>query len=102
MAGPKPLDRDKLFTIPRATAAEVAHEALFPVQNRQPHEMVAGAAVLFAAICNRVGIDPHDAHSFAMRLLKPEEFDKRTNDSLQSLRDFAGIHIKGDTNVSIS
>ncbi|MEW6121265.1 MAG: hypothetical protein AB1698_01530 [Pseudomonadota bacterium] len=102
MAGPQPLDRDKLFTINRATAAEAAHEALFPIQEKPPHAMVAGIAVLFAAVCNRTGVDPHDAHTFAMRLLKPEAFDKKTNDSLQSLRDFAGIHIKGDQDVSIS
>jgi len=102
MASPKPLNRDALFTLSRETAAEVAHEALFPVQSRRPHEMVAGVAVLFAAICTRCGLDPQEVHTLGSRMLRPEKFHKKANDSLQSLRDFAGIHIAGETDVTIS
>lgn len=103
MAAPRPFDRDALYVqTKRNTAADVAHEALFPIQSRPPHEMVAGVAVLFSAICNRVGLDPQDVHGLGMRMLRDEDFHTKTNASLQSLRDFAGIHIAGDPDVSIS
>jgi len=96
------LDRDALMLVNRDVAAACAHEALFPIQSMQPHEIVAGAAVLFAAICSRVGLDPEEVHGIGLRILREEDFHQKTNASLQSLRDFAGLRIKGDANVSIA
>lgn len=96
------LNRDALLMIPRETAARIAHEALFPVQNLKPHEMVAGVALLFAAITHRAGIDPQEAHKLGLRILRDQPLHQQANASLQSLKDFAGLRIKGDRNVSIS
>lgn len=95
------LDRDHLMMIPRGLAAQRALEALHPIQNGTPHEMVAGVAVLFATLCSRVGLDPEEMHALGLKLLRDEDHHKQTNDALQSLRDFAGIRVKGDRDVSI-
>lgn len=93
------LNRDALHMLPRERAAQVAHEALFPLQNLKPHEMVAGLGLLFATICHRVQIDPEEVHRLGLRILRDEPMHRQTNDSLQSLKDFAGLRIKGDRNV---
>lgn len=102
----RPLDKDRLAMIPRHKAANAAHEALFPIQSKTPEEMVAGAAVLFATICDRCRLDPEEMVRIARRILRDPDGqlggDKRNNDSLQSLRDFAGIRIMGERHVSIS
>lgn len=96
------LQRDSLFAIPRLKAAEAAFEALHPVQNLRPEPMVAGVAVLFAALCHRVGLEPQEVHSLGLKILYADDPFSRTNDILQSLRDFAGIRIKGDETVGFS
>lgn len=88
--------------MPRGVAADTAHEALFPIQHRRPTEMVAGVAVLFATICARTGLDPQELHTLGSKMLRDQEFHRAVNDSLQSLRDFAGIRIAGDKDVSIA
>jgi len=101
----RPLDKDRLYMIPRRWAADCAHEALFPVQSKQPEVMVAGVAVLFAAIVTRCGIDPEDAYRMGLKLLRdPDQLggDRGTSSSLQSLKDFAGIRINGERHVSIA
>lgn len=94
-------DKDALSMLARETAADAAHEALFPLQHRPPAEIVAGAAVLFAAICHRVGLDPQETHAVGMKMLRDQDHHRGANNSLQSLRDFAGIRIAGDRDVSI-
>lgn len=100
-----PLDRDRLHMVPRTLAAKAAHEALFSIQDLRPDVLVAGVAVLFAALVARCGMDPQEMHLLGLRILRdPDEQlggDKRNNASLQSLRDFAGIRIMGERNVSI-
>ena len=91
----RPLDRDKLSMVPREAGIEAAYEALFPIQDRAPEPMMAGVAVLFAAICNRTGTDPEDMHRLGMKLLRYQEGSLKTNNAVQSLRDFAGLRIAG-------
>lgn len=100
---PTPLDGDKLAMVPRIQAASAAHLALFGIQDERPEVMVMGAAVLFTALCHRCGLDPEALHTMGRRvLLADQDFHRETNDSLQSLRDFAGLRVKGDREVSIS
>lgn len=100
-----PLNRDRLHMVPRSLAVAAAHEALFPIQDKRPDVMVAGVAVLFAALAARCGVDPQELYVIGRRILRdPDEQlggDKHNNASLQSLRDFAGIRIMGERNVSI-
>lgn len=85
------IDKDRLYSLPRDKAAEVAHGALFPIQERPNFEQIAGLAVLFAAFCNRLQLDPQEMHSIGMRMLRDEPFHHKGNAQIDSLRDFAGI-----------
>lgn len=98
----RPFDYHTMTMLPRQVAADAAHAALDGVQQRSPEEIVLGVALLFAAISRRVGVDPAQVYAMATRVLDHEPHHRRANDSLQSLQDFAGIRIKGDTHVSIS
>lgn len=102
----RPLNKDALAMVPRRRAADAAHEALFPVQSKPPEIMVAGVAVLFAAVAQRCGLDPEELHRLGRKILRdPDEQlggDRGSNQSLQSLRDFCGIRIMGERHVSVS
>lgn len=98
----RPLSKDRLAMLPRGTAARAAHQALNGLQREPPEVMVAGAALLFAAIVNRCGLDPQEMHHLGLRMMRDQEAHKLDNDSLQSLRDFAGIRIMGEKHVSIA
>lgn len=98
----RPLDRDKLTMMPRGEAARVAHLALSEIQGEAPELMVLGAAVLFATLCQRCNLSAQDVHHMAHKVLTDQEGFRRDNASLQSLRDFAGIRIMGEREVSIT
>lgn len=92
----RPFDRDKFHMVPRIQAAAAAQLALFQVQDEEPEVMALGVAVLFAALSARTGMDPHDLFTAGHRVLHGHDFgDRKTNDSLQSLRDFAGLRVAG-------
>jgi hypothetical protein len=89
---------------PRRQAADTAHEALFPIQDKRPEVLMAGVAVLFAAFCIRCGEDPEAMFRLGTRILRDPDVeggDRGSNGSLQSLKDFAGIRIMGERHVSI-
>lgn len=96
-----PLDRDKLSMVPRHQAADAAFLALDAIQEEQPEVMMMGAGVLFAALTQRTGLDPYALYQMGQKVLTDEDFHRKTNASLQSLRDFAGLRIMGQE-VSIS
>jgi hypothetical protein len=101
----RPLNKDRLMMFPRAWAARAAHEALFPIQDMQPEEMVAGVALLFAAVASRCQLDPSELHKMGMKMLRAptqQGGDRGTNGLIQSLQDFAGIRIMGEPDVSIA
>jgi hypothetical protein len=99
---PTPIDRDRLFSTTRDAAVAAAFNSLTHIQNLPPEEMTAGLGLLFAAVCERAGIDAQDLHTLGARMLKaPNEFHLKENGALQSLRDFAGIRVKGDRDVSV-
>lgn len=96
-----PLNRDKLFMMPRDEAARLAFEALHPLQNLKPEEMMAGLAVLFATVCQRVGQPADEMHALGLKVLEaPAEHHYKTNSMLQTLKDFAGLRVAGQ-NVTI-
>lgn len=91
------LDKDKVAMVPRQEAARIALAALSPIQDERPEMIVLGAAVLFAAMCSRCGIDARDVHEMAKRVIKSPMFgDKATSATLEVLRDFAGARIMGE------
>ena len=96
------LDRDRLLMFPRDKAALGAHEALNGINRLENEELVASLAVLFAAVTHRAGLDPQEVHHLGLKMLRDEDFHKKANDALQSLRDFAGIQVKGDQDVVIA
>lgn len=101
----RPLDKDALSMLPRKRAVTVAHEMLFPIQNKMPEEMLGGVALFFAVLCKRCGVDPEDMHRMGMKLLTdpPQEGGDRGNDQMvQVLQDFAGVRIMGERHVSLS
>ncbi len=92
----RPLDSDKLAMVPRDKATSAAHLSLFQVQDLPPEEAVLGTAVLYRVLCERSGKDPEDLYRMAGRVLDaPEDGDRPTDNSLQSLKDFAGARIMG-------
>lgn len=97
------LDRDRLFMIPQGKAAAAAYEALFPIQSASAEEQLAGVALLFAAFTERCGVDPEELYTLGRRLLRQRgNAESRVVDnSLQALRDFAGLRLMGD-DVSVS
>lgn len=96
LRGERALDRDKLFMASRRGACRVAHEALHPIQETTPEELVMGVAVLFTALCRRCGVDPSEAHATAVRMLDlPAEGDRGVDTHIQVLRDFIGARVMG-------
>ncbi|WP_269929976.1 hypothetical protein [Aminobacter sp. HY435] len=81
--------------VPRDAAARAAHLALFQLQDIMvPEEQVLGVGVLFAAMCLRCGLEPSALFGMGRKvLLAPEDGDRPTDDSLQSLRDFLGARV---------
>lgn len=97
----RPLDRTKLVMVKREKAAAAAQEALFPIQSVAPEVQLMGVALLFAVLCKRCGVEPQDLHDMALKVLEPKPGDIRTNDSLEALRDYAGLRLMGQ-DVTIS
>lgn len=95
-------DRDKLLMYPRDQAAHDAHAALVPLNRLEGEALVAAMAILFAAVCTRTGIDPQEVHTLGLRMLRDQALHSKANNQLQSLRDFAGIQVKGDRDVVIA
>lgn len=98
----EPFSRDRFMMLPRQLGAEAAYEVLHPIQSLSPEQMVMGVAILFAAVCSRIGLEPHEAYCTGLKVLHADDPMSRTNATLQSLRDFAGLRIAGDQSVSIS
>jgi len=92
----KPFEKHRMLTLSRNKVADAANLALFQLQDKTPEEQLAGAALLFAVLCEKTGTDPEAAHTMAQRILRaPDEGDFRTGNNLQALRDFASIFVAG-------
>lgn len=98
-----PLEAYQLGMVNRDHAARIAMKALDRVQTYDPVGMVMGSALLFAAMCERCGLDAGETYRMAQRILNNDEaFHQRANIQVQALKDFAGIRVMGDANVSIA
>ncbi len=102
-----PLNADALAMVERWEAARCAHAALDPIQGELPEAMVMGAAVLFAALVRRCMLNPHSLYQMGNKVLEADQYDnwtghKKTNDSLRSLQDFAGLRIMGEKGTTIA
>lgn len=96
------LSLDKMNMLPRNAAANAAHEALFPLQECSPEEIVLGIATLFAAVMDRAGVDPEEMYHKGHRLLASTvEGDAAGNGSVQVLKDFVALKVLAQE-VSIS
>lgn len=91
-----PLDKDKLYLMPRGTLADAAHLALFQLQGMSAEEIVGGVSVLFAALSMRSGMDPEDMYQMGKKVItSPMNFEKTSSNSLEALRDFIGGRVMG-------
>ncbi len=97
--GVRPFSRDRLHMLPRDVAARGAMVLLNAIQDEPPEVAMASVAVLFACWCARVGMDPHDAHSLGVRMMRPERFHRKADIQMEVLRDFAGLRLVGDNRV---
>jgi hypothetical protein len=96
-----PFSRDRLSLVSRDLSAEGAMRMLDVIQTHRPEVQVAGAALLFAAWCHRLGLDPHDLWQQGMKMMKPQPGHHKGNINVEVLRDFAGIRLAGDERVDI-
>jgi hypothetical protein len=98
----KPIDKDKLYMMPRSEAVDAALEVISALQRRTPEQIVAGLGLAFACVAHRSLLDPQEVHRIGAAILEDRLYEGRDNMRLQSLRDFAGIRIRGERNVSIA
>ncbi len=98
--GVKPFSRDRLKLVSRDRCAKTAMAVLHKIQQDPTEEQVAAVAMLFAVWCIRLGQDPHDLYLQGVKMVKPEQFHRKGNIQLETLRDFAGIRLAGDDRVS--
>ena len=96
----QPLNKDKLYMLPRDRAAVVAHETLDPINSRPAHEQLAGVALLFAVLCSRFNVDPEDMHTFAKRLLdEDQQFHRKGNAQMDALIAYANLQKTGQVHL---
>lgn len=82
-------DRDRLHLVSRDAAAVAAFAMLDKVQNEAPELAYASIAVLFAAMSERLGVDPQDGHTLGRRMLKPDPFHHKANCQMDAMDDLA-------------
>jgi hypothetical protein len=97
--GIRPFSRDRLMVTNRDNAARVAFGALDRIQQDTPEEAMAGAALLFVALCKRCGLTGNEAYELGDRMLQPQAFHDKANMHMETIRDFAGMRIMGDAHV---
>jgi hypothetical protein len=91
----RPLDRDQLATLPREEALRCAALALDGIQRETPEAQVLAAAVLFAGIAQRCGLDPEELHHLGRRVLRAQRHHTKANQMAESTMDFFGLCIMG-------
>lgn len=89
------LDATQLQMVSRDRVAPVAHALLHGANHERPAELAAGVAVLFAAMAERVGMDPQDLFLLGRRILfAADRHHDKPNIQLEALRDFAGLRVR--------
>jgi hypothetical protein len=87
--------------VPRDEAMKAAFAVLSRNQDEVPELQVAAMAILFAAWCRRLKLEPSAMHLLGLRLIEPEAFHQKGNIHAETIRDFAGMRIAGDERVDV-
>lgn len=91
------LDTTQLQMVSRDRVAAVAHALLHGANHERPPELTAGAAVLFAAMAERVGMDPEELYHLGRRILfAADRHHDKPNVQMEALRDFAGLRVRNE------
>lgn len=90
------IDRDRFHMVDRNQVSAAAFTMLNGVSAETRVELLAaGAALLFAAVAERVGMTAEELHRVGHRILfAHENFDHKGNSALESLRDFAALRLR--------
>lgn len=91
------LDTTQLQMVSRDRVAAVVHGLLHGANHERPPELTAGVAVLFAAMAERVGMDPEELYRLGRRILHAHDpHHDKPNIQLEALRDFAGLRVRNE------
>lgn len=96
----RPFDYHTMTNLNRMAALEAAVLCLDGLQRLTPEEIVMGTAVLYAGLCDRLGVDPHDLYTMGQKVMRPDPFFRRANSTAQSLSDTIRLRVGGDSRVS--
>lgn len=89
------IDNDKLNLLGRERVATQAHLALNGIQKQSPELQLLAVATLFAVFVERSSVRPEDLYLKGKRVLYASGGgDTKTDDSLESLRDFAKLRVR--------
>lgn len=81
--------------IDRDVAAVAAHEQIASTNARPPEEQVAAAAIIFAGMCSRFGLDPEETHLLGRKLLTRQNFKPKGNSQIEALTAYFETHKRG-------
>lgn len=88
-------NRDRLMLMDRDVAAYAAHEQLAATNARPPEEQVAAAAIIFAGMCSRLGLDPQEMHKLGRKLLVRQNYKPKGNAQIEALTAYFETHKRG-------
>lgn len=91
----RPFSRDHMHLITRDRAAVVTHEALAEINALRPEEQAVAAALLFAVLTTRFGLDPEEHFHLGLKLLEPQPFHKKGNSQMEALEAYADLQKTG-------
>lgn len=90
-----PFNRDIMHLLSRDRAAVVAHEMLASVNALRPEEQAIAAALLFATLTTRFGLDPEEHFHLGRKLLQPQAFHRKGNAQMEALEAYADLQNTG-------
>ena len=82
-------DKDRLHLVPRNEAAKAAFAMLDKVQDEMPELAIAATALVFATLCQRLRLDPHDIHQLGMKMLRHDPHNDKANAQIEGMQDLA-------------
>jgi len=88
------INLDALNMAGRDAVSATTQQLLSRMQNEKPHIQVLSAAVLFAAITRRLGLNAEEMYHKADRILRDVEYDKSSNQRFTALREYAAGELR--------
>jgi hypothetical protein len=89
------IDTTQLHMVSRDKVASVAHAMLNGANRERPADLAAGAAILFAVLAERVGMDAYEFYRLGRKILtEPSPHHTKPNVQMEALRDFAGLRVR--------